>query len=73
MGKQLVNGLLIMMEIRIVICLGVCFFNFFPLSLRSGFSAGEEQEKRKRKLMFSEYLLNAAGFLVKGSHEVVTS
>lgn len=71
MGKQLVNGLLIMMEIRIVICLGVCFFNFFPLSLRSGFSAGEEQEKRK--LMFSEYLLNAAGFLVKGSHEVVTS
>lgn len=71
MGKQLVNGLLIMMEIRIVICLGVCFLNFFPLSLRIGFSAGEEQEKRK--LMFSEYLLNAAGFLVKGSHEVVTS
>ena len=49
-------------------------FASFSLSftfLRSGFSAGEEQEKRK--LMFSEHLLNAAGFFLKGSCQIVTS
>lgn len=47
-------------------------FSFSFTFSRSGFSAGKEQEK-KRELVFSEHLLNAAGFCVKGSHEIATS
>ena len=39
-------------------------FSFSFTFSRSGFSAGKEQEK-KRELVFSEHLLNAAGFCVK--------
>lgn len=59
------------MEIRTVICLGDCFFHFLSLSQKSGCSAGTGQEERK--LTFSEHLLSAAGFFVKGSHEIFTT
>lgn len=64
------SALFIMMEIRIMICLRV--FHFLSLS-REAASVQERNKKKKRELVFSEHLLNAAGFCVKGSHEIATS